>query len=258
MYPKLISFNGFFIPTYGFFLFLGVVLALFMGKKLAKKEGLDGEKVVDMAISILIFSFLGSKVLLLFTDFSYLSSWEGIWALLRSGGVFYGGLLVGFLVAFYYIKKYKFPLGPLSDIYGICIPLAHFFGRLGCFFAGCCWGKPCFLPWAVTFKNTFSGENMGVPLNVPIHPTQLYEAIFLLTLFFVLNFYFYKRRTFKGQIFLLYIFFYSIFRFFIEFLRDDPRGYIFNLISTSQLFSIFGFIFSIALYVRNYKKIKSR
>ncbi|MEJ5166176.1 MAG: prolipoprotein diacylglyceryl transferase [Thermoanaerobaculia bacterium] len=257
MYPKLISFDGFFIPTYGFFLFTGVVLALLLGKKLAKMEGLDGEKVVDMAISILIFSFLGSKILLLFTDFSYLSSWEGIWALLRSGGVFYGGLVFGFLVALFYIKKYKFPLGPLADIYGICIPFAHFFGRLGCFFAGCCWGKSCSLPWAVTFKNTFTGENMGTPLNQPLHPTQLYEAFFLLFLFFILRLYFYRRRIFKGQVFLLYVLFYAIFRFFIEFLRDDPRGYVFDLISTSQFFSIIAFIFSIFLYARNYKKSKN-
>lgn len=257
MYPKLISFNGFFIPTYGFLLFIGVVLALLLGKKLAKMEGLDGEKVVDMAISLLIFSFLGSKILLLFTDFSYLSSWEGFWALIRSGGVFYGGLIFGFMVALFYIKKYKFPLGPLADIYGISIPFAHFFGRLGCFFAGCCWGKPCTLPWAVTFKNPFTGENMGTPLNQPIHPTQLYEALFLLFLFLILLFYFYKRRKFKGQIFLLYVFFYSIFRFFIEYLRDDPRGYLFQLISTSQFLSIIGIIFSIILYVRNYKKVKN-
>lgn len=257
MYPKLISFDGFFIPTYGFFIFMGVVFALFLGKKLAKMEGLDGEKVVDMAISVLIFSFLGSKILLLFTDFSYLSSWEAFWALIRSAGVFYGGLVLGFLVALFYIKKYKFPLGPLADIYGICIPFAHFFGRLGCFSAGCCWGKPCTLPWAVTFKNPFTGENMGTPLNQPLHPTQLYEAIFLFFLFLILIFYFYKRRKFKGQVFLTYVFFYSIFRFFIEFLRDDPRGYIFNLISTSQFISIIAIIFSIILYARNYKKVKN-
>jgi len=258
MYPKLISIDGFFIPTYGFFLFLGVVLSLFIGKSLAKKEGLDGEKVVDMAISVLIFSFIGSKVLLLFTDFSYLKSLESFWALLRSGGVFFGGLVTGLIVAFYYIKKYNFPLGPLSDIYGICIPFAHFFGRLGCFSAGCCWGKPCSLPWAVKFKNEFASEYVGVPLNIPIHPTQIYEAIFLLFLFLILRLYFYNKRIFKGQIFLLYVLFYSFFRFFIEFLRDDPRGFIFNIVTTSQFFSIIGFFVATFFYVKYYKKAKNR
>lgn len=256
MYPKLITFDGFFIPTYGFFLFFGITLALIFAKKLSKKEGLDGNKVVDMGISVLIFSFIGSKIFLLFTDFSYLKSLEGIWALLRSGGVFWGGLLVGILVVLFYLKKHKFPLGPLSDIYGICIPLAHFFGRIGCFSAGCCWGKPCNLPWAIVFKNPFVFEYVGTPLFIPLHPTQIYEALFLLTLFFILYFYFYKKRIFKGQVFLLYILFYSFFRFFIEFIRDDPRGYIFSL-STSQFISILSFIIAFYLYVRNYKKIQS-
>ncbi len=258
MHPKLITIGSFFIPTYGFFLFIGVLLALFLAKNLAKKEGIDGTRVVDMAISVLIFSFIGSKVLLLFTDLSYLKSFENFWSLIRSGGVFFGGLLTGIFVAIYYIKKYNFPLGPLSDIYGLCIPLAHFFGRLGCFSAGCCWGKPCYLPWAVEFKNTFASEYVGVPLYIPLHPTQLYEALFLLILFLVLRFYFYNKRIFKGQIFLLYVLSYSFFRFFIEFLRDDPRGFIFNIISTSQFFSITGFLVAIFFYVRNYKKIKNR
>ncbi len=258
MHPKLISFDGFILPTYGFFLFLGVLFALILGKRLAKKEGLDGDKVIDMAISILIFSFIGSKIFLLLTDFSYLKSWQGLWDLLRSAGVFYGGLIFGFLVGFYYMMKYKFPLGPLADIYGIYIPLAHFFGRLGCFFAGCCWGKPCNLPWAITFKDSFANENMGTPLDVPLHPTQLYEASFLLFLFLFLKFYFYKRKIFKGQVFLLYVLSYSFFRFFIEFLRDDPRGFIFNFLSTSQFIATISIIFSIYLYARNLKKIHNR
>lgn len=253
MFPKLISFNGFFIPTYGFLVLIGIIFSLLIGKKIAKKEGLDPNKIIDMAISIIIFSFIGSKIFLIFTDFSYLKSLKNFIWLLRSGGVFFGGLIAGVLTAFYYLKKYNLPLWKVSDIFGIGIPFAHFFGRIGCFSAGCCWGKPCSLPWGVVFKNEFSGEYMGVPLNVKIHPTQLYEAFFLFFLFLFLFFYLYKKRKFYGQIFLSYIILYSFFRFFIEFLRDDPRGY-FLIFSTSQWISIFAFFTSIFFYARKNKE----
>ena len=237
MIPKLFHVGAFFIPAYGLLVTVGVFLALLLEKRLAMRAGMNGDQIFDLGVSIVIAGLIGAKVLLIVTDRTFLDSWASAWYLLRSGGVFYGGILFGAAAAWYYFRKYKLPFWKTADILGVGIPLAHFFGRLGCFAAGCCWGRECSLPWAVTFTNPDAHEITGVPLNLPLHPTQLYEALFLLALFgFV--YWRYSKKRFDGQIFLTYVIVYAAFRFCIEFLRGDPRGTVFGLLSTSQAIAI--------------------
>jgi phosphatidylglycerol:prolipoprotein diacylglycerol transferase len=127
------------------------------------------------------------------------------------------------------------------DLVSPLLALGLFFGRIGCFFAGCCYGKETSLPWGVVFTN----PNSLARLNVPLHPTQLYDAANGLAIFLFLIWR-ERRKAFDGQIFSLFLLLYSITRFFIEMLRGDPRGFLFqNLISTSQGIGIFLAILSI-------------
>jgi phosphatidylglycerol:prolipoprotein diacylglycerol transferase len=251
MFPKLLPIGHFFIPAYGLLVMTGVFLALLMAKRLARRSGMNGEQIFDLGVSIVIAGLIGSKALLIVTDPEFLKSWSNAWLLLRSGGVFYGGILFGTAAAWYYLHKYKLPFWPTTDVLGTGVPLAHFFGRLGCFAAGCCWGRECSLPWAVTFTDPEARALTGVPLDVPVHPTQIYEALFLAVLFGLLYLRFPKRR-FDGQIFLTYVILYAAFRFCLEFLRGDPRGSLFGVLSTSQAIAAGAFLAAAILYaVRN-------
>jgi phosphatidylglycerol:prolipoprotein diacylglycerol transferase len=157
--------------------------------------------------------------------------------LVRVGGVFYGGLILAVVVALWYIQRIGLPLWTTCDVFAPGIALGHVIGRLGCLFAGCCYGKETDVPWAITFTNPFAYENTGTPLNRPLHPTQLYEAgaeaIILVLLLATER----RGRPFPGRTFWLYMLLYAISRFVIEFYRGDPRGMIF-MFSTSQFISV--------------------
>jgi phosphatidylglycerol:prolipoprotein diacylglycerol transferase len=170
---------------------------------------------------------------------------------LRSGGVFYGGLIGGFLTVFFLIRRYKLEFWKVADAFAPGVALGQFFGRQGCFAAGCCWGKPTDLPWGVHFTE-LGHANTGVPIYGPdgggggsalhLHPTQLYESIAMLAVFGLLI-WLHRRKRFDGQILITYGLIYSIVRFTIEFFRDDPRGDFLGLttltgLSTSQILSL--------------------
>ena len=125
----------------------------------------------------------------------------------------------------------------MTDVFAPGIALGHVIGRLGCLFAGCCFGRPTSVPWAITFNSEFAAQNVGTPLNVPLHPTQLYEAgAELLILGFLLAFE-RKGRPFPGRTFWAYMLLYGISRFIIEIYRGDPRGMV-GTLSTSQFVSL--------------------
>ncbi|MEA3420865.1 MAG: prolipoprotein diacylglyceryl transferase family protein, partial [Acidobacteriota bacterium] len=165
------------------------------------------------------------------------------------GGVFQGGLAFGFVFALWYLHKHRIPKWKTADIVGVAIALAHGFGRIGCFCAGCCFGRECTMPWGVTFHSEYSHNLTGIPIETALHPTQLYESVlnFLnsLILFIIL-----KKKKFDGQVFSFYIINYSIIRFFVEFYRGDhpdntyliknPSPYM--SLSFPQLFCIVGLI----------------
>jgi phosphatidylglycerol:prolipoprotein diacylglycerol transferase len=157
--------------------------------------------------------------------------------LLRSGGVFYGGLIAAVAVAFWYLRRHGMPLWSVTDAFAPGIALGHVIGRLGCFFAGCCYGKATDVPWAVTFSSTYAAQNVGTPLNVALHPTQLYEAgaeLVILGLLLLLE---RKGRPFAGRTFWSYMLMYGVTRFVIEIYRGDPRGMVGDF-STSQFVSL--------------------
>ena len=152
--------------------------------------------------------------------------------------MFYGGLIAAVVVALLYLRRHKLPLWTTTDVFAPGIALGHVVGRLGCLMAGCCFGRPASVPWAITFRDPAAMANVGTPLGVPLHPTQLYEAgAEALILVFLLIFE-RRGRPFPGRTFWSYMLLYGISRFVIEFYRGDSRGMVFDVLSTSQFVSV--------------------
>ena len=238
MYPRLLELGPITVYTYGVLLAAAYLFGLQLARVRAKKRGLDANRILDLGIYIIISALVGAKLLLLITDFkSFTADPHELLNLARSGGVFYGGLIVAVVVALWYIRRVGLPLWTTCDVFAPGIALGHVIGRFGCLFAGCCYGKETHVPWAITFRDDFARANVGTPLNVPLHPTQLYEAGAEFLILMVLLLTERKGRPFAGRTFWLYMLLYAISRFIIEFYRDDPRGAI-GMFSTSQFISI--------------------
>ncbi len=243
MYPELFHIGSFPINTYGVFLALAFLFAILITVRLAVRDGLPREKIYDLSLWMLLASLIGSKVLMFWTEPEYREHPLQLFSLdfLRSGGVFYGGLIGAVLTGYFLMKRYKLPWWKTADACAPGIAIGNFFGRQGCFSAGCCWGKPTTLPWGVKFTEV-GHEITGVPTNSYLHPTQLYESFAMLIVFFFLL-WLHRRKRFSGQVILLYTLLYAGIRFAIEFVRDDPRGDVLGLttltgLSTSQMISI--------------------
>lgn len=242
MHPILFKIGNFTIPTYGVFVFLGVISAYLLSIKEAKRCGLNDEKFSDLVFWSIIFGFVGARVLYIFVEWQWFI--HDPWAIIlsRSGFVFYGGV-IGSSAAFYIVSKRK-GIGFLkaADIAALYIPLAHALGRIGCFFYGCCYGKVT-KNWC-GFK--FSANSpAGMLGDVKLIPTQLISSL-ALCLIFVLLRVCYDNKKNDGVILFLYILSYSIFRFLIEFIRFDYRGVLFGL-STSQFIAIVMVLLSLFL-----------
>jgi phosphatidylglycerol:prolipoprotein diacylglycerol transferase len=241
------------VHTYGVLLATAMLVGLWVAGRQGPKEGVDSARVTDMAIYALIAGIIGAKLLLIAVEWRYFSAhWREIWTVLQSGGVFYGGLLGALPVAWWYARRHKLPGWQTADALAPGVVIGQAIGRLGCFAAGCCHGKPAAdLPWAVTFKNVAAARTVGTPLDIPLHPTQLYEALATLLIFVVLVLWVSPRKRFNGQVAALYFLLYSAARFVIEFYRGDSvRGFVqlgrFAL-STSQVIAILLFVGSLAL-----------
>src|SRR5947207_2308404 len=245
MYPRLLELpwrvpvlGEITIYTYGVLLAAAYLLGLKLAMIRAQARGLDAAKVLDLGIYIIISALIGAKLLLVVTDFRvFRADPAELLTLARSGGVFYGGLILAVAVALWYIRRVGLPLWTTCDVFAPGIALGHVIGRFGCLFAGCCYGKPTTKPWGITFTDPFAASNVGTPLGIPLHPTQLYEAgaeaLILLVLLATER----KGHPFAGRTFWLYMLLYAISRFIIEFFRGAERGTVF-MFSTSQLISL--------------------
>ncbi|CAN5311554.1 prolipoprotein diacylglyceryl transferase [soil metagenome] len=256
MYPELFRIGNFPINTYGVLLAVGMMLALFVASRLAARDGLPRERIYDLGLWTLIGALLGSKILMFFVDDNV-----DIFSLdfLRSGGVYYGGFIGGFIAVVVLTYFYKLNFWKVSDAFAPGLALGQFFGRQGCFSAGCCWGKHTDLPWGVHFTEE-ANKFTGVPIYGPdgsdlyLHPTQLYESFTMLIVFGILV-YLHRHKKFDGQVLVAYGIIYGIVRFSIEFLRDDPRGDLFGL-STSQVISVIVAIGAIGIMIWRLRRTK--
>lgn len=246
MFPKLFDFGqvsilGFqfhaILHTYGFLLAAGFLIALKVAATRGRKLGVEANLMMDLGLYILVSALVGAKLLLLIVDWQHYR--HDPLSLIRSGGVFYGGLVAAVVTTIWFCHKHQLSVWRMTDILAPSVALGHAIGRLGCFSAGCCYGKPTTMPWGVTFTDPYAREIVGVPLNIPLHPTQLYESLVEFALFGFLVF-LAGRKKFDGQVFWTYVALYSVARFIIEFFRGDlERGFVLGgALSTSQLIAI--------------------
>ncbi|MEA1969013.1 MAG: prolipoprotein diacylglyceryl transferase [Thermodesulfobacteriota bacterium] len=248
MHPVLFKLGSVTLYTYGLFVGLGFILALFFAIRNAAEYDLRAQytnilksgrnlksdirnQISDLFFVILVSAIIGARLFYVFLNLSYFADDPlAVFKIWNGGLVFYGGFIGALAAGMIYVRRKKLNLWFTADIIAPAIALGHAVGRIGCFCAGCCYGKVCDLPWAVTFTNIDS----LAPLNVSLHPTQLYSVFSNFFIFLILLF-IQKRKKFNGMVFWSYIFLYGIFRSFIEIFRGDPRGhFIIEYVSLSQ------------------------
>ncbi len=238
MHPVLFEIHGWPVYSYGVLLAAAYLAGLQLAVVRAKHRGVDPARIMDLGIYLIIAALVGAKLMLLVVDFKYFwAQPREIFSLVRAGGVFYGALIAAFLVPLVLVRRYRLSISKTGDFMAPGIALGHVIGRFGCLMAGCCYGKPTTVPWGITFTNPLAAINVGTPLDIPLHPTQLYDAGAELIILIVLLVTERKGRTFPGRTLWLYLFLYAVSRFIIEFYRGDERGVVFGSISTSQFVS---------------------
>jgi len=220
MHPTLFSFGPIRVFTYGFFLALAFLAAIVVSGREAQRVGRRPEQIYDLCFYIVLAAIIGSRLFHVLLEFPYfLAHPLDIFLLWKGGLAFQGGLAAGLLTALVYLKLKHLPVLATFDLLAVGAPLGQFLGRLGCFMAGCCYGRACDLPWAVTFTHP---ETLA-PMGVPLHPAQLYESLLALGVFGII-WVCRKRKSFNGQLLFLYLMLAGVVRFIVEFFRGDERG----------------------------------
>ncbi len=233
MHPEFIRLGPLDIHTYGVLVAIGFVVGLAVAARRARREGIDPERVTDLGVWLIVSGMLGGKlfhIIFFWNDFIYGWRTEGVRSL-REGFVFYGGFIAASLTAVAYARVKRLSFAKLADIFAPSVALGHAFGRMGCFFNGCCYGKPCSLPWAVRFPRPH------VMAGIPVHPTEIYEALGNLVIFAGLSA-LYRHKRFDGQIWWLYVLGYGVLRFIVEFFRGDYDTYYFGVLTLGHLIAL--------------------
>jgi phosphatidylglycerol:prolipoprotein diacylglycerol transferase len=240
VFPRLIQIGSFYLPTYGVILAIAYLVGIWMLRRKARAEGLPEQKIFDFSLYVLAAAILGAKALLVIVEWRrYAANPASLVEVLRSGGVFYGGLIAATAVGIWYMKRHRLPAWKVADMGAPSIALGEAIGRWGCFAAGCCYGRPTDGPLSVVFTDPFAHDAVGTPLNVPLHPSQIYLSVNAFLIFLILQ-WAYRRRTFDGEVFWLYVLLYAITRGLIENFRGDSiRGFLIpGVLSTSQFIGL--------------------
>lgn len=251
MYPLLFELGPLSIYSYGVILGGSYFLALWYALQRARRAGLDGQRIVDLGIVGIVSAVVGAKLMLLVVDFDrYAADPSRLMALVKAGGVFYGGLLLSVPMCWWYIHRNGLPLWTTCDLFAPGIAMAQGVGRMGCLLAGCCYGRPTEAPWGITFSSTLAAANSGTPLGIALHPTQIYESAAVLLILGVLVAGERRWRAFPGRTFWTYLLLYGAARIVIEMFRGDPRGMVFDTLPTSQFVSALIVPASLVMLVR--------
>lgn len=240
MYNDILSIGPITIHGYGLMIGIGVAAALLVGDYRAKKKGLNGDLIYGLTVTTVVFGFLAARILFIITEWqdflknpmSYITG---------SGFVVFGGIIGGALTIWGYCKWKKMDFWSYVDLMIPSVALAQGFGRIGCFLAGCCYGKETDSILGITFKNSHYAPN-----NVKLFPSQLVMSAGDFAIAAILILYAKKDRS-KGKTSALYLILYSVGRFFVEFTRNDDRGAV-GALSTSQFIGIFVFAAGLILF----------
>jgi phosphatidylglycerol---prolipoprotein diacylglyceryl transferase len=220
MHPDLITVGPLTVHTYGLMIAIGFLAGLFVAVKTGRRNGIDSQKIMDMGFLLIISGVIGSRITYVLMNFSEYSGnpirmfklWEG-------GLVFSGGLLTAIVAAWFYLRHHKLNLWQAFDVWAPAVAIGQAFGRIGCFMAGCCYGRESHGFCAVTFTNPKS----IAPLNTPLYPTQLFDSLSNFIIFGILML-LSARKKFQGQVILWFLIMHSTARLVIEKFRGDDRG----------------------------------
>ncbi len=254
MHPVLLKFGNVAIYSYGFMIALGFFLGIVLAMREARRLGENPEKIMDLSFYILVAAIIGSRLFYVVTAWSsFADNPLEIIKIWKGGLVFYGGFIGAVATAIMYMRLHRLPIWKSADILAPSLALGQTLGRLGCFLAGCCYGRPSNAAWSVTFTD----QACLAPVNTPLHPTQLYSAFTNLAIFGVL-FLFSRRNKITGRVFWIYVLLYGLTRSIIESLRGDFRGAeVFGLLSISQTLGLTGTAVAIIMLVRLSRKAAS-
>lgn len=236
------------IKSYGLMIAIGMMVALLMLLKLSNKFGYDEDDIWGLFFQSIIVGLLGGKILWVITELTYVIDNPKILLDIGNGFVVYGALIGGMLSIYLYCRKKNWNFLNVLDITVPGVAIAQGFGRIGCFLAGCCYGAPTHSHYGVLFPS-----NSLAPSDIKLYPTQVYSSIFDFILGVILLWYL-KKKNKDGKVAGLYLILYSIGRFLIEFLRNDPRGNV-GILSTSQFIAIFSLVLGIIIFnIDKFKK----
>ena len=253
MQPVLFSIAGVQVYAYGLLIGIGAALAWYYFETQGKKEaGLSSAQSNMLFAIIILAAVIGGKIFLLLESRNNFTT-EAL--LSGHGFVFYGSFLFVVPSVLLFFKLNKLPVYTMLDILSVSACMVHSLGRLGCFMAGCCYGKPTHSNWGVVFNNP---QSMASPLHTHLYPVQLMESFYILLILVVLLVIKKRYQRFRGQLFLLYIALYAAGRSMLELFRgDEERGFWFShYISNAQLIALLIIGAAIVLYARKIKSLQ--
>ena len=246
MFPDLFSIGPLTIHTYGLFVAIGFAVAILVAIKVGKAQGMQPERVMDMGFITILCAIVGSRLMYVIINFSYYKNHlMDIFRIWQGGLIFSGGLITVFLAMGWYLKRHHLSFWETGDLWAPSIAIGQGIGRIGCFMAGCCHGKPTEMKWGVIFTHPHS----LAPSNIPLHPTQLYASFSGLIIFLVLMV-LHAKKQFEGQVILWFLILHSTARLLIERFRGDDRGLIpGSEMSTTQLLAFLILIASVVILI---------
>ena len=240
MHPILLKIGPLTFYSYGLFVALAYLVGVWLAERRALQEGIEKRFIIDLALLTFLFGLIGARLFCVFFDLPYYLSHPSDIILSRAGFVWQGALFFGVISGIFYVKKRGYSVLQVTDITSPPIALGYSIGRWGCFFNGCCYGKPTESICGVHFPH----------LPTAVHPTQAYESAASLILFLLLV---RMKPKFPGAIFFAYLIGYSIIRFFIDFLRGDSPEVLLGL-KLTQFISLATIIIAIFFIKRCRKK----
>lgn len=222
MHPELVRLGPLTINWYGVMLALAFLIGIWTAGRRAPLAGISSEKVVDAGLWLILGGIIGARTFYVVSYWDTLMAnplfprapWTEVFMVQRGGLVYYGGLIGASLACIAFVRRRRLPLWKVADIFAPSIALGYAFGRIGCLFRGCCYGRACDLPWAIHFPLEHDTAGRAV------HPTQLYDSLLSLA-FYVGLALLYRRKRFDGQVFATYLMGYALLRSFVELFRGD-------------------------------------
>jgi phosphatidylglycerol---prolipoprotein diacylglyceryl transferase len=245
--PIAVKIGSLTIHWYGVLVALGFLIGLWLASRRGLRERIAPEKIMDIGPWLIIGTIVGARALHVISyweeEFAD-KPWTEVFMVQRGGLVYYGGLIGATLAGIAYLRWRKLPLWKFADALAPSIPLGYVLGRMGCLMNGCCFGKACDLPWAIRFPEAHATHGM------PVHPTQVYDAVLSLLLWGGLEWLF-RRKRFDGQVFAAYLLGYAALRSIVEFFRGDyPAHYLGGWATPAHLVSVGIFAAGVILWWR--------